>query len=215
MRIFSNLAISLDGKIADRVQPSQSLGTAYDKRMMQVIRAQSQAIIVGSQTLKASPKPMKTAKAKRQPLNIVVAQSSSLRSLKNFWQDDAVKRLILTTESSVAKYTRESKDRALVKAFGKKNFKLAAALKFLKKEMAIESLLVEGGGELMSLFLRENYLQELYLTLTPRILGGRENPSLVGGLKAIPGWRNLKLLKHKKVKDEVYFHYQVKKHRRI
>jgi len=56
--------------------------------------------------------------------------------------------------------------------------------------------------------LKANLLKELYVTMTPRILGGRRNPSLVGGEDTL--WKNLELLKQRRVKNEIYLHYKVK-----
>jgi riboflavin biosynthesis pyrimidine reductase len=72
----------------------------------------------------------------------------------------------------------------------------------------MKNVLVEGGGELMAAFLEAKLLNEIYVTLTPWVLGGKNNPTLVGG-PGLSEWSALKLLKQKKLKDEIYLHYKV------
>ena len=45
----------------------------------------------------------------------------------------------------------------------------------------MERLLLEGGGELNWAFVRAGLVDELYVTLTPALLGGREAPTLLEG----------------------------------
>ncbi len=49
-------------------------------------------------------------------------------------------------------------------------------------EKGIQTLMVEGGGHIMSLFLQAQAIDELYLTVCPLLLGGQSDPGLVTGL---------------------------------
>ena len=51
MFVRSNLAISLDGKIATASREMISLGTPYDRRLMQVFRKKSDVVLMGASTL--------------------------------------------------------------------------------------------------------------------------------------------------------------------
>jgi riboflavin biosynthesis pyrimidine reductase len=106
-----------------------------------------------------------------------------------------------------------SADRALVFAAGQGD-KVEMKLVFEKlKALAFKNVLVEGGGEIMAEVLAAGFLQELYVTLTPWILGGRGNPSLVMGDSAL--WSRLELKKQRKIGQEIYLHYRVKGARRV
>src|SRR6478672_6851800 len=52
MFIFSNLAISLDGKIGTRKRNLFPLGTAEDRREMNILRLQCDALLMGASTLR-------------------------------------------------------------------------------------------------------------------------------------------------------------------
>ena len=57
---------------------------------------------------------------------------------------------------------------------------LRSALRRLAKR-EVTRLLVEGGGEVHASFLEQGLADQLVLYLAPRIIGGREALSLVGG----------------------------------
>ncbi len=217
MRVFSNLAISLDGRIADRTSPSKPLGTPLDRRTMQVIRKMSDVILVGAGTLRAHPRTMKIssklAATRKQPANVIISANADFDPDWDFWKDPSVVRLVFTTERSLAKAVERSADRALVFAAGQGD-KVEMKLVFEKlKALAFKNVLVEGGGEIMAEVLAAGFLQELYVTLTPWILGGRANPSLVMGDSTL--WSRLELKKQRKIGQEIYLHYRVKGARRV
>ncbi len=215
IRVFANLAISLDGKIADLKSPHKTLGTSFDKKMMERIRHQAEVVVVGAQTLRIFQKPIKAKNKSGRPLvNAVVSQSGVIDPSLPFWKDPAVIRFLFTCENSYLKALESSQDRAFVIVAGKETVEPQKILQAFVKA-GFENILVEGGGELMHSFVKAGLLQELYLTLTPKILGGRKNPTLVGGDDTLSPWPNVKLLDFKKVKDELYLHYRFLKARKL
>lgn len=208
-RIFSNLAISLDGKIADRTQPQKPFGTPLDRRQMRVIRRQADVVVVGAKTLAAHTRPMDVPGARHQPANAVITASGKLDPDLSFWQSPSTIRFVFTTQRGLAAAQRAARDRAFVVAVGETEVDLRQVVARLR-ESGLQNILVEGGGELMAAFLEASLLDELYVTLCPWLIGGRENPSLVGG-PGLTAWTGLRLRQSKKVGDEIYFHYLVKK----
>ena len=223
MKVFSNLAISLDGKIADARKPKSSLGTPLDRRTMDKIRGLCDVIVVGGNTLRAFPhtykigsasardRPKSKSKASaklRQPANAVVTASGDLDPKAPFWNDPEVVRFVFTTDKGFARASKAAAERAFVVSCGKDRVEISTLLKRLKSS-GLERVLVEGGGELVSEFVRAKALNELYVTLTPWILGNRSNPTLVGG-DVMPEWSSLKLISARKIRDEIYLHYKVK-----
>jgi 5-amino-6-(5-phosphoribosylamino)uracil reductase len=218
VRVFSNLAISLDGKISDLRAPSKLLGTPDDRVMMDILRAQADVVLTGSTTLKAHPhtyrlRGKKYAK-KRQPANAILTASGDLDKNWKFWSDPEVVRFIFTTARGFKKASMAAQERAFVVVAGEVDIDLSQVLSRLKAS-GLENVLVEGGGQTMASFLDANLLQELYVTLTPWILGGQSNPTLVAGENSLMPWKSLKLVKSKKLKDEIYLHYKVKGSRRV
>lgn len=217
MKVFSNLAVSADGKIADLVDPRQRLGTRYDHALMDVIRRRADAVLVGATTLEIWPVPLKIKQKnarQKQPINVVLTRSGRLPREAKFWTDSRIVRFVFTTEKGFKKALELSQDRAFVFAVGKTEIDLDQVLKRLAQS-GVKNLLVEGGGEIMALFLRARLLHELYLTWTPWLVGGRQNPGLVGGDAGLLPWTKLKILKMKRREQEVYFHLSVPGARRV
>lgn len=217
MRVFSNLAISLDGRIADRTSPAKPLGTPLDRKTMQTLRRDCDVLLVGAGTLRAHPHTMKIKgrlpHSRKQPANVIVSAAADFDSSWPFWQDDEVVRIVFTTERSLARAVERCADRALVFAAGQGE-KVEMQKVFDKlKSLNFKNVLVEGGGEIMAEVLSKGLLHELFVTLTPWILGGRSNPSLVMGDETL--WSRLTLKKQRKVGDEIYLHYTVKGARRV
>lgn len=211
MKILSNLAISLDGKIATRSRVHFPLGTPADRKLMQVLRKRADAILMGASTLRAYRKPLIASGARRQPLNVVV--SSRLAEISPSWPffaDARIKRLIFVAhdapESAVRKFTPRSEVIRLARPSSRNPIarQIAAAL----ERRGIRTLLVEGGGQVMWDFAEPDLIDEYYVTLTPRILGGAEAPTLVDGAGFGPARvLNLKLKSCRRLGDELYLIY--------
>ncbi len=219
MKVFSNLAISLDGRIADSQNPTAPLGTPWDRKVMQTIRALSDVIVVGASTLRVNPESIRIRgplgkKRKSQVANAVVTASGDLDAQWPFWQDSQVIRFVFTTNRGLEKARRAAEDRAFVVSCGEERVSIESLLRRLK-ESDYRKVLVEGGGRLIGEFLSENFLQEMYVTHTPWIIGGPRNPSLVQNPLAFDEWKKLRPLKIKRVKNEIYAHYQVRGARHV
>lgn len=75
-----------------------------------------------------------------------------------------------------------------------------------------KNILVEGGPTLLGSFLRENLIDEVFLTLVPKIFGSGQKLTLtlVEGILFPPEKiKSLKLLSLKQVENEVFLRYQV------
>ena len=69
-----------------------------------------------------------------------------------------------------------------VKICGESEIDFAYALHWLSKQWHVKTLLCEGGGELNDALFRAGLVNELHLTICPKIFGGREAPTLADGL---------------------------------
>ncbi|HTD68295.1 MAG TPA: dihydrofolate reductase family protein, partial [Candidatus Limnocylindria bacterium] len=82
---------------------------------------------------------------------------------------------------------------------------------WLHKEWNVRRLLCEGGGELNGALFRADLVDEVYLTLCPKIFGSREAPTMADGIgvgslgEAIP----LKLKSSQRIGDELFLIYSV------
>ncbi len=89
-------------------------------------------------------------------------------------------------------------------------------LKSLSKNLhkkGYQCVLVEGGPTLLGSFLKENLMDEIFLTIAPKIYGSQNltTLNLVEGTLLPPNQiKHLKLISVKKIKDELFLRYFVK-----
>jgi 2,5-diamino-6-(ribosylamino)-4(3H)-pyrimidinone 5'-phosphate reductase len=205
--VLSNLATSLDGKIATRERAFFPLGSGADLKEMLRLRKSAQAVIVGASTLRPYRKASLSGRGGKQPINAVV--SSSLAGLSASWpffKDPRVHRILFTTRRAPEARRKQFAKTCEVVIMGGR----VSARQILAKlaQSGVRRAIVEGGGTLMWDFAKDNLIDEYHVTLTPRILGGKDAPTLVDG-EGLAAARSLKLkLRSARRKgDELYLVY--------
>lgn len=74
----------------------------------------------------------------------------------------------------------------------------------------VNNLVVMGGGELVASLLAESFVDELYLTVCPLLIGGKNAPTPVEGLGfTLPETPQLKLQSARTEGNEVFLHYSL------
>ncbi len=69
-----------------------------------------------------------------------------------------------------------------VKICGKTEINFRAALRWLRAKWNVKRLLCEGGGELNDALFRAGLVDEIHLTICPKIFGGRSAPTIAEGI---------------------------------
>lgn len=209
MRVLSNTAISLDGRIHTRDERPPVLGTRHDLRRMRVLRGQVDAVLVGGATFRRWPiaaLPDDDALARRtQPFwNIVVTRRADITPRPAFIAEQRIKKLILTTPH----YKTPAFD-ADIDICPQENIDIQWMINALERR-GIKSVMIEAGGDLMAQFLAADLVDEMFVTICPILIGGKSNASLVNGAgflaEQVP---RLKLQHLERIEDEVYLHYFV------
>jgi 2,5-diamino-6-(ribosylamino)-4(3H)-pyrimidinone 5'-phosphate reductase len=99
-----------------------------------------------------------------------------------------------------------------VKVCGKNRVALGQALGWLRREWAVKRLLCEGGGELNFELLRLGLVDELHLTICPRIIGGRAAPTIADGegFARFAKAAKLELTRQHRIGDELFTTWRVR-----
>ncbi len=209
MYIFSNLATSVDGKIATHSLAHFPLGTPYDRKLMHILRKKSDAVLMGASTLRAFKGPLLSRFSKKQPINIIL--SSELKGISSKWKfftEKSTKKIIFTTRKAPKNKIKAFQKICDVFILNSKPSTSQQIIGYLKR-LKIKTLLVEGGGNVMWDFVSQNLIDKYYVTLTPRILGGKNAPTLVDGIGFEPERvLNLKLVSCRKIGHEIYLIYK-------
>jgi 2,5-diamino-6-(ribosylamino)-4(3H)-pyrimidinone 5'-phosphate reductase len=216
-----NVAVSADGKISTYRREKFSLGSKEDRHLMDVLRARADAVIVGSRTValdgwairvrNADIRRKRVAKGRSpHPLNVVLTTRLDLPSKCQFFEHPRTEKLIVTTSLAPASRIRRFEKLAEVAVLPSKAIRPAKALEELRKR-GCRNVLLEGGGELDFSFFKENLVDELYITITPRILGGRQAPTPADGAGFLKDKQlRLELVSCRRRGDEVFLKYSVK-----
>ena len=210
MKVVSNTAISLDGRINTRERRFAFFGSARDHARMSRLRAAADAVLVGGSTFRnwphpSLPDPEDRGRLRGRPWNVVVSRSLDVAPTPEFLAEPAIRPLFLTRAASLG-------DKAFVaEAEGWPGEGDDLPVPWMLEQIArrgVERLLVEAGGDLLFQFLAADAIDEMFLTLCPLVVGGPA-PSLADG----PGFdvadlRRMRLVSAEPEGDEVFLHYE-------
>jgi 5-amino-6-(5-phosphoribosylamino)uracil reductase len=214
------MATSLDGRISTRTREHFALGTRHDRRLMDVLRSKSDAVIVGAGTVRHDGFPIlvRDREVRRRrtgrglpphPVNVILSSGLDLPTNRKIFQRPDTDKLVFTTSLAPAARVRRIGRIAEVVVLRGKMVRPAAVLRELAAR-GMREVLVEGGGELHFAFAREHLVDDIYVTITPRLIGG-DAPSLLDGRGFLKkNHLELALVSQRRVGDELFLHYRVK-----
>ncbi|MBN1336369.1 MAG: RibD family protein [Deltaproteobacteria bacterium] len=209
MRVFSNTAVSVDGKIATREGGHAAFGSPEDRRVMGLLRAHADAVLVGGRTFRAWPLPLVEAGPSRRPrrmVNAVLTRTGVGPRAGRFFEHPRILPVILGgPEADLDGFPAGVAIHRCPVAPT-----VAWACDVLERAHRVRTLLVEGGGDLVFQFLDAGLLQDLYVTVCPRIVGGAGASTLADGKGFPPETaRRLRLMSARRLGSELFLHYRV------
>jgi len=174
--------ITVDGRLASKTGFSQ-LSCLHDLKRLHQLRASSDAIVVGANTIIVDDPSLRLKYVEgRNPDRIVV--DGLLRAPLNarVFTLRTAKTLVLTTgKASGEKVEALRKMGVEVLIIGNEPpINMYEALSLLYKR-GYRKVMAEGGGGLLWTLFKDSVVDELWLTISPYIFGGRDAVSLVEG----------------------------------
>ncbi len=214
------LAMSADGKIADKERSPARFSSSADKLHLEQQIAAVDAVLFGAGTLRAYGSTIRVSQPQliqqryqqllpSQPVQIVVSPSGNIDRQLRFFQQP-VPRYLLTTSQGAKSWQNSSKfDQIIVcEASPKSKINWTDALEKILS-MGLKRLAVLGGGEIVAAMLADDLVDELWLTVCPLLLGGDRAPTPVGGAGFTEALApRLELLSAKVIASEVFLHYR-------
>ncbi len=165
-------AQSIDGRIATQKGDSRWISSEEARRLAHRLRARNDAVLVGIRTVLADDPQLTVREARgRNPLRVVV--DSRLKTpLKARVLDSSAPTLIVTTRGADPGKMRALEERAEVLVIEGKDGRvdLGGLLRKLARR-AITSVLVEGGGQIITSFLREGLWDRILVITSPLLIG--------------------------------------------
>ena len=191
--VFINMAMTADGKIATANCAVHSFGSKRDLEHLYELRATADAVMCGARTVEISQTILGSGGEKfrklrlrngltEYPLRVIVSGSGSIDPAAEIFQKRFSPIIVLTTESASSRKLAQLRKLAdEVKICGKSEINFSTALRWLKTKWNVSRLLCEGGGELNDALFRTSLVDEINLTVCPKIFGGRDAPTVAGG----------------------------------
>lgn len=191
--VLLNLAMTADGKIANVNRRYSSFSSKRDKDHMMQLRATADAVMSGARTVDLNPVTLGPGSAKYRSLRkkralseynirVIVSGSGSINPKAEIFKKRFSPIVILTTESAGPRRLarmRKLADDVIVS--GEKHLDFRAGLSELRRKWKVKRLLCEGGGELDDGLFRAGVVNELHLTICPKIFGCQEAPTICDG----------------------------------
>ncbi|MDQ2733380.1 MAG: dihydrofolate reductase family protein [Armatimonadota bacterium] len=213
--VYANFVSSLDGVVSYNLpdNPNGSIvggGSDGDLFILCLLRACAEAVIVGWNSVRSEGGTARTAAAadprrrdlytdlrrqlygNKRPLNVILSGSGQLDFSQSIFHNDELDVLIVVPESAEAGV----KDAVLSLPHtayhvmdGSNDLDPVQVLHLLRKSRGLRRCLLEGGPRVMGSFLRSGCVDELFLTLSPRVAGRSEEsqrPGFVSGVAFDP-----------------------------
>lgn len=181
------LGMSADGKIADRRGHSRWITGAGSRRLVQELRRRADAVMVGARTVRQDDPSLLPRPARgRKPYRVVVCGKRKLPVSAKILRDDAAERTIIAVPAGAERRRTAppgAGPRVLVVPSTRRGVKLDGLMHRLGR-LGILHVLCEGGGRLAEALLKAGLVDELYLFVSPCIVGGDGAVPAVGGT----GW---------------------------
>ncbi len=208
------IASSLDGRIAFPQGGESHLGSKYDKKLLNESLTKVDATLFGSGTLKAHQSTFlirtkhflnnRKEISVKQPISIIAGNS---KNFSNSWRyfNQPVKRWLISSDRNI-KDSKVNFDKIL---FYQNSW--LHTLNILNKE-GIKRIALLGGAKLIESFFKEDLIDEIKITICPKVIGGQYTWIPFKEKKDIFNFDNRWKIKMTKVykTSEVFMHYTKK-----
>ena len=207
------IASSIDGRLSVPINQSTHIGSFEDKKILNDAISKVDATIFGSGTLKVHQSTFLTKKfidktkfiiKKSQPISIIAGNPNNFQKEWIYFKQPIKRWLINSKPQQISKNFNFDKE------FFYKNSWLQT-LANIKNE-GIEKIALLGGAKLIHSFMMEDLIDEIKITIVPKIIGGKYTWLPHKTHEEILDFKNewiIKSCKHLKT-NEIFIHYEKK-----
>ncbi len=182
--VHLKLASSLDGKIATRTGDSRWITGAESRAQVHELRHVYDAILIGAGTVRADDPLLtdRSQKKRRKPLvRVVLDERLEISAESNLAQTASESPVLIFTGHSVPSSASEALPRDVDVVRDSANGRDLATILDELGRREIQSLLVEGGANVAGKFLDAGLVNKVSFFIAPKIIGGLDAPTAIGG----------------------------------
>ena len=179
--VLVNCAMSADGKLAGPERKQVRISSEEDMVRVKNLRKRYDAILVGVGTVIADDPHLtiKNASYEENPVRIVLDSHGRIPPEARVLDDRAPTIIVTNNEC-----TKDWGSNVTVIRGGSGRINLTDVLHILAKDLGIENMIVEGGGEVIASFFREKLVDRYSVFVGGLLIGGRTSPTPADG----EGW---------------------------
>jgi riboflavin-specific deaminase-like protein len=186
--------MTADGKIATANRQVSSFSSRRDQALLMELRSEADAVMAGARTVDLNRITLGPGSAKyrrrrlrrglaEHSVRVVVSGAGTLDPRAAIFRAKGSPLIILAGgRASRRRLERLRRLADQVKVFGARELDFVAALRWLRRTWGVKRLLCEGGGTLNDALFRAGVVDELHLTVCPKVFGGKDAPTISDGL---------------------------------
>jgi 3,4-dihydroxy 2-butanone 4-phosphate synthase/GTP cyclohydrolase II len=185
-------AQTMDGRIATTTGDAKWISGEPERRVAHAMRAGCDAVLVGARTL-LQDDPQLTVRmvAGASPMRVVLDSTLRIPLTAKVLSEDAATLILCRTDADPVRRAQLESTGAMVRdvAGGPEGLRIPEVLRLLRS-LGVASLLVEGGGRVITSMLRADAVDRLVVSVSPTIIGaGVEAVGALGVSRVAEGIR--------------------------
>lgn len=219
--VTCNFALTWDGRVSTRNKTPTDFTSPRDKRRLLEIRARGDALLVGAATVRADNMamgmPAADLRAERiergqapYPLRVLLSGSGRIDPSWKVFQKRIAPVVIFTTRRMKRSVRDALGGKATLHVSESSEVDLTAMMRTLRRQYRVKRLVCEGGPSVFRALLDLDLVDEVHITLCPRIFGGEKAPALTGAAgEFLRRSKRLRLREMKVVEGECFLRYRL------
>jgi 5-amino-6-(5-phosphoribosylamino)uracil reductase len=187
MKIIAIVAITVDGFIGHSLNERLNLSSEADLAEIMKLRAGCDAILIGAETIRKDDSTLITRGEKliqhrqlqgkcKDPIKVTLTRTGNISLQSNFIKIGECEKIVYTANEIETQIENELSKVVTLKKFDNKNLTAKQIVEDLQMR-GVETLIVEGGTQILTMFLEENLVDELRLSVVPFFVGDETAPA--------------------------------------
>ncbi len=189
MRVYVIAAITIDGFIGHTLTERLKLSSDEDLADVRKLRAECDAILVGAGTIRKDDSTLITGEEElirqrqqqgkcKDPIKVTLTKTGNISLQSRFVRIGECEKIVYTTNSIDKQKEIELSNVVTVKKFETETLTARQIIDDLQ-ERGVKKLIVEGGTEILTMFFKENLVDELRLSVVPFFVGDETAPRFI------------------------------------
>ncbi|GBF50052.1 pyrimidine reductase [Leptospira ryugenii] len=187
MKISINMAMTLDGKVVRPDGKWYGLTSPEDKKQMDVYRSQSDALLLGKNSILMDNPVVKIRSIPNalNPRPVILLRQGTIPSDKHVFDESDHIPLIICTRGNMKEVKASLENKAEIFALDADEIEPKKITGILKRK-GYKNVLLEGGPKLNFSFFEEDLIDRIYITLVPYLIGKTGLAGIADGMSPIP-----------------------------